>query len=184
MVAELIDMSRESTPGTYGLFIIETGDEVVEITGTFVASASTRGPDMRPQWTKLTVYRLPDGTYVLVRTGKSVQYHADGSVCNTGVRQKVGDLTDAEYESLVGCKTCKVQDLDDLPEDSFISKEIDWNTVVDCDSPASLIDKLQVTDHSTGERYLSGVAERLLREAAPFDDGIRGAITKRRKLGA
>src|SRR5690348_9301498 len=69
---------------------VDTGVEPVDITGYLLSESSTRGTEMRPQWTQLWLWLLDDGTYVLVKSGRSVKYHADGSTCNTGIRQVVG----------------------------------------------------------------------------------------------
>ena len=143
---------------------VKDGDRELQFNGTLLArSTSARRGAYR--WIEFELYRTESGSYVLSRVGVSLIFH--GAACSLVSKYK---LTEAPiYELLRNAVPCEECEPDDSLDLIFPEKFRYWAQV--SDTPEAVLDALYKYDNN-GARYLTGVAQRLLKEAARVDSEI------------
>lgn len=160
------------------------GVKMVDLSWDARTATSTQGK-RRPttRWTDMVLYQVTDPNvayeYVLWVVGRSVVYHKPDGRCQRGVPMNVGKLIPTDrYAVLAACPTCRPDDLDDLDEIDMVSVEDDRYTLHLCADAEALIEALE--DKRDGS--ISGLAIRLLNNAAEIDPAIQQAMQKERTL--
>ncbi len=146
------------------MFEVKDGSRVLQFEGRLLAkSSSWRKGSTR--WIEFALYRTENGSYILSRIGVSLVYH--GAACPLVKRYT---LTEASINVLekdaIPCEECEPNRL--LPV-VFPEKYRHWAQV--SEEPKPVLDALYKYDPN-GARYLTHVAERLLRNAAENDEKI------------
>lgn len=181
-------------------FRIPDGDREVTFTGELLASA-TSDDGKAQRWTIFELYRTDAGRYVLHKVGRSVVYHTAESRCTRQAEPiTVGQLLERDDEQAershdwrlrgleavlsymdvsgtrLPCVTCEPPDVYDNATDTqlVVRAERDRHSVVVSESARGVIDSLHGKD-GNGTLFLTRVAERLIRAAAPHDQDLRTA---------
>lgn len=148
------------------MYAVKDGERTLQFNGTLLAkSTSERNGAYR--WIEFELYRTESGSYILSRTGVSLIYH--GAACPLVSRYKLTEapITDLQAAA-VQCEECN-------PDSSlaliFPEKYRHWAQVTE--SPSDIVDSLYKYDEAHGVYYLTGVAQRLLRDAARVDSKIK-----------
>lgn len=143
---------------------VRDGDRELQFNGTLLArSTSARRGAYR--WIEFELYRTESGSYVLSRVGVSLIFH--GAACSLVSKYKLSEKPIYELlRNAVPCEECEPDDSLDL---IFPEKFRYWAQV--SEQADAVLDALYKYD-SNGARYLTGVAQRLLREAARVDSEI------------
>jgi hypothetical protein len=154
-VAERRARSAARAVAQASLYKLPDGGQGRELYGWSLAAVSSESAGT-PRWTEMSLYRATDGRYALQSTGRSRVYHARGSGCNAGVTTLAIDLP-ARARACSKCRPGE-QDVYDM--------EIDLASV---HVFATARGVLRYFDED-GE--YSGLAQRLLKEAALRDPGL------------
>jgi hypothetical protein len=143
---------------------VRDGDRVLQFNGTLLAkSTSERRGAYR--WIEFELYKTESGSYILSRIGVSLFFH--GSVCPLVSKYRLNEVPIHELSAKsIACPECQPDGSLDLV---FPEKYRYWAQV--SDQPEAVLDALYKYDDN-GARYLTGVAQRLLKDAAKVDSGI------------
>lgn len=143
---------------------VRDGDRTLQFNGVLLAkSTSERRGAYR--WIEFELYKTESGSYILSRVGVSLIYH--GAACSLVSRYGLKEASTSQLSSAATpCEECRPDDSLDL---IFPEKYRYWAQV--SDRPEAVLDALHKYDDN-GARYLTSVAERLLKEAARLDSEI------------
>jgi hypothetical protein len=143
---------------------VRDGDRTLQFNGVLLAkSTSERRGAYR--WIEFELYRTESGSYILSRVGVSLIYH--GAACSLVTRYGLKEsLSSKLAASATPCEECGPDSSLDLV---FPEKYRHWAQV--SDRPEAVLDALHKYDDN-GARYLTSVAERLLKEASQLDSEI------------
>jgi hypothetical protein len=120
----------------------------------------------------MTVYRTPDGCYVLVKIGRSDVYHVPNT-CQVPAhgRPLVADDLDEDHRP---CPKCEPEPRKSIAPYALVQAELDVPAVSYASTPEELIDACRVTDVS-GQAYMPSLARQVLSKAAKKDPSINQA---------
>ena len=148
------------------MFSVKDGERTLQFNGTLLAtSTSERSGAYR--WIEFELYRTESGSYILSRTGVSLIYH--GAACPLVSRYRLTEAPQGDLQAAaVQCEECN-------PDSSlaliFPEKYRHWAQITE--DPSEVVSALYKYDDAHGVYYLTGVAQRLLREAAKVDSKIK-----------
>ena len=143
---------------------VRDGDRTLQFNGVLLAkSTSERRGAYR--WIEFELYKTESGSYILSRVGVSLIYH--GAACSLVSRYGLKEAsTSLLPPAAISCEECRPDNSLDL---IFPEKYRYWAQV--SDRPEAVLDALHKYDNN-GARYLTSVAERLLKDAAQLDSEI------------
>jgi len=143
---------------------VKDGDRVLQFNGTLLAkSSSLRRGAFR--WIEFELYKTESGSYILSRTGVSLVFH--GAACSLVKKYGLNEKSNTQLEmGAVPCELCEPDDMIDLV---FPEKYRHWAQI--SDKADAVLEALYKYDDN-GARYLTGVAQRLMQEAAIVDKNI------------
>jgi hypothetical protein len=143
---------------------VRDGDRTLQFNGALLAkSTSERRGAYR--WIEFALYKTESGSYILSRVGVSLIYH--GAACSLVSRYGLKEAFNSQLSSAATpCEECRPDSSLDL---IFPEKYRYWAQV--SDRPEAVLDALHKYDDN-GARYLTSVAERLLKDAAQLDSEI------------
>ena len=143
---------------------VRDGDRTLQFNGVLLAkSTSERRGAYR--WIEFALYKTESGSYILSRVGVSLIYH--GAACSLVSRYGLKEVLRSQLASAaIPCEECRPDSSLDL---IFPEKYRYWAQV--SDRPEAVLDALHKYDDN-GARYLTSVAERLLKDAAQLDSEI------------
>jgi hypothetical protein len=146
------------------MYSVRDGDRTLQFNGSLIAkSTSARRGSYR--WIEFELYKTESGSYVLYRIGVSLIFH--GAACRLVSRYKLEEKPSSSLiESSVPCDDCAPDNSLDL---IFPEKYRYWSQV--SDKPDAVLDALYKYDDN-GARYLTVVAQRLLKNAAAVDFAV------------
>lgn len=143
---------------------VRDGDRTLQFNGELIASSSSqrRGAN---RWIEFELHVTESGSYILSRVGVSLIFH--GAVCALVSRYSLEERPVSTLSSqAVPCEECAPElDLGIV----FPEKYRHWAQV--SDRPEAVVEALHKYDDN-GARYLTGVAQRLLKDASRVDSGI------------
>lgn len=146
------------------MFEVRDDSRILKFNGKLLGESSS-WRDGSTRWIEFSLYKTENGSYILSRVGVSLVYH--GGACSLVKRY---GLTDISVKNLhvdaLPCEDCQPTDGVDLV---FPEKNRYWAQV--SEDPAAVLDALYKYDQG-GARYLTKVAERLLKTASKVDKGI------------
>lgn len=143
---------------------VKDGARTLQFNGSLLGKSSSKRRDST-RWIEFELYRTESGSYVLSRVGVSLIFH--GAACPLVTRYNLQERPSSELqESALPCEEC---DPDYSLSLVFPEKYRHWAQI--SDKPEAVLDALYKYDDN-GARYLTGVAQRLLQEAAKLDSGI------------
>jgi hypothetical protein len=146
------------------MFFIKDGDRTLQFNGTLLAKSSSERRGAY-RWIEFELYRTESGSYILSRIGVSLIFH--GAACSIVSKYKLSEQPNYTLNSSsVPCIDCNPDASLDL---IFPERYRYWAQV--SDQPEAVIDALY-KEGDNGTFYLTGVAERLLKDAAKVDGGI------------
>lgn len=146
------------------MFEVKDGARTLQFNGSLlgVSSSKRRGA---VRWIEFELYITESGSYVLSRIGVSLVFH--GAACPLVTRYSLQERPAIELiGSAIPCEECDPDDSLDLV---FPEKYRHWAQI--SDKPEAVLEALYKYDDN-GAKYLTGVAQRLLQEAAKLDLGI------------
>lgn len=148
---------------------VKDGDRTLQFNGALLAkSTSERKGAYR--WIEFELYKTESGSYILSRVGVSLIYH--GAACSLVSRYGLKEASTSHLSSAaIPCEECNPDETLDL---IFPEKYRYWAQV--SDRPEAVLEALHKYD-SNGARYLTSVAQRLLKDASRVDIGIAGVYT-------
>jgi hypothetical protein len=143
---------------------IKDGDRTLQFNGTLLAkSSSARKYSYR--WIEFELYRTESGSYILSRIGVSLIFH--GAACALVKRYDLQEKSNTTLQdNAIPCEECDPDDTIDLV---FPEKYRHWAQV--SEKPDAVLDALYKHDNN-GVRYLTSVAQRLMKDAARVDKGM------------
>jgi hypothetical protein len=143
---------------------VKDGDRTLQFNGSLLAkSTSERRGAYR--WIEFELYRTDSGSYILSRIGVSLIYH--GAACSLVSRYGLKESSTSQLsETATPCEDCRPDGSLDLV---FPEKYRYWAQV--SDRPEAVVEALHKYDDN-GARYLTGVAQRLLKDASRVDSEI------------
>lgn len=146
------------------MYEVKDGSRTLKFSGKVLGqSSSWRKGSTR--WIEFSLYKTENGSYVLSRVGVSLIYH--GAACPLVKRYALIESSiDLLKEDAIPCEECNPNNI--LPF-IFPEKYRHWAQV--SDDPEAVLEALYKYDTS-GARYLTNVAQRLLEEAASSDEKI------------
>lgn len=147
-------------------FNVRDSQRILKFNGRLLASSSSKRRDSF-RWIEFDLYLTDSNKYILSRKGKSNLYHCID--CFIAEKSKLDESPRSEIEPHdYPCPECR-PDLEDIPLVSF-EREKCWARVYS--TPTEVIDGLLKTDETSGEKYMTAVARRLLEDAAATDDQL------------
>lgn len=148
------------------MYSVRDGDRTLQFSGTHLAKSSSERKGAY-RWIEFELYRTESGSYILSRVGVSLIYH--GAACSLvsryGLKESPIFRLDAKA---MPCEECEPDNSLDLV---FPEKYRYWAQV--SEKPEAVLEALY-KDGDNGVRYLTGVAQRLLRDASRVDSEIAG----------
>lgn len=118
------------------------------------------------RWIEFSLYKTENGSYILSRVGVSLVYH--GAACPLVKRYGLTEIPVADiHKDALVCEDCQPATSAGLV---FPEKNRYWAQV--SDDPGAVLDALYKYDQG-GARYLTKVAERLLKTSSITDGGIK-----------
>lgn len=145
---------------------VKDGDRTLQFNGKLLGKSSSQKRDS-VRWIEFSLYRTESGSYVLSRVGVSVIYHV--AACHLVKRYNLQEVQTGSVENprdLLPCDQCSPSLAADV---IFPEKNRHWAQV--SDDPSAVLEALYKYD-SSGARYLTHVAQRVLEEASQSDHGI------------
>lgn len=143
------------------MFSVKDGDRTLQFNGTLLAKSSSERRGAY-RWIEFELYRTESGSYILSRIGVSLIFH--GAACTLVSKYHLNEKPNYELENrAIPCEECQPDDTLDLV---FPEKYRYWAQV--SDKPDAVLDSLYKYDNN-GARYLTSVAQRLLKDAAKVD---------------
>ena len=143
------------------MFSVKDGDRTLQFNGTLLAKSSSERRGAY-RWIEFELYRTESGSFILSRIGVSLIFH--GAACSLVSKYKLSESPNYELAvNAVPCDECNPEDTIDL---IFPEKYRYWAQV--SEKPNAVLDSLYKYDNN-GARYLTSVAQRLLKDAARVD---------------
>jgi hypothetical protein len=145
---------------------VKDGSRTLQFSGKLLGRSSSSRPGAN-RWIEFELYKTENGSYVLSRVGVSVIYHT--AACHLVQRYGLNEVVASEAENagrLISCEDCRPTLNANM---IFPEKNRYWAQV--SDDPSAVLDALYKYDTS-GAKYLTHVAQRLLEDAAAVDKGI------------
>jgi hypothetical protein len=140
---------------------VRDGDRVLQFNGTLLAKSSSQRRGAY-RWIEFELYRTESGSYILSRIGVSLFFH--GAACSLVSKYRLNEIFSHQLSfNSVPCPECNPDESLDLV---FPEKYRYWAQV--SDQPEAVLDALYKYDDN-GVRYLTGVAQRLLKDASRVD---------------
>jgi hypothetical protein len=148
---------------------VKDGDRTLQFKGNLLAK-STSERQGAYRWIEFELYKTESGSYILSRVGVSLIYH--GAACSLVTRYSLKEAPSLELAAAAyPCEECRPDGSLDLV---FPEKYRHWAQV--SDRPEAVVEALHKYDDN-GARYLTSVANRLLKDASRVDIGIAGVYT-------
>ena len=145
---------------------VRDGRRKLRFEGMLLGYSTSYRPDSE-RWVEFSLFRTTGGEYVLSRVGMTVLYHSAG--CSISDRAGLPPVPRAALPpNRQPCRVCRPHE---DRGDSAVCVEVPRYWAQTSASAAGVVDALYQRDES-GARYLTGVAKRLLEEAAEADHGI------------
>lgn len=146
------------------MYSVKDGDRTLQFNGTALARSSSERKGAY-RWIEFELYQTESGSYVLSRVGVSLIYH--GAACSLVLRYGLKEASTSELRpEATPCEECRPDKSIDLV---FPEKYRHWAQV--SDRPEAVVEALHKYDDN-GARYLTGVAQRLLKDASRVDSEI------------
>lgn len=143
---------------------VRDGDRTLQFNGTLLAkSTSERRGAYR--WIEFELYKTESGSYILSRIGVSLVFH--GAACK--LVSKYGLTEKPNYELFYDAEPCEECSPDASLDLVFPEKYRYWAQI--SEKPEAVLEALYKYDQN-GARYLTGVAQRLMKDAARVDSRI------------
>ncbi len=143
---------------------VKDGSRVLQFNGQLLGKSSSKRRDSL-RWIEFELYITESGSYILSRVGVSLVFH--GAACSLVKRYSLQERPALELlDTAVPCEECDPDDSLDLV---FPEKYRHWAQI--SERPEAVLEALYKYDDN-GAKYLTGVAQRLLQEAAKLDLGI------------
>lgn len=148
---------------------VKDGDRTLQFNGDLLAkSTSQRRGAYR--WIEFELYKTESGSYILSRVGVSLIYH--GAACSLVSRYGLKEASTSQLAAdSTPCEECRPDGSLDL---IFPEKYRYWAQV--SDRPEAVLEALHKYDDN-GARYLTSVAQRLLKDASRVDSEIAAVYT-------
>lgn len=145
---------------------VKDGSRTLQFNGKLLGRSSSSRPGAN-RWIEFELYKTENGSYVLSRVGVSVIYHT--AACHLVQRYGLSEVVTADVENtsrMISCDDCRPTLNANV---IFPEKNRYWAQV--SEDPSAVLDALYKYDTS-GAKYLTHVAQRLLEDAAAIDKGI------------
>lgn len=144
---------------------VKNGQRIIEFDGDLLSSSSSQSNDS-VRWVEFSLYLTAGGSYVLERIGHSLIYHDIGCevVDRSGLKFKPGEQVGPQH---VACPDCD-PDPDD-PNDIIVIEKPRYFGLWS-ESPEVVLESLYGT-----RNYMTKVAERLIEDAAQYDQRLERA---------
>lgn len=145
---------------------VKDGSRTLQFNGKLLGRSSSSRPGAN-RWIEFELYKTENGSYVLSRIGVSVIYHT--AACHLVHRYGLTEVLMGDVDNpnkLIPCDECRPTLNTDVV---FPEKNRYWAQV--SDDASAVLDALYKYD-SSGAKYLTHVAQRLLEDAARADKGI------------
>lgn len=140
---------------------VKDGDRTLQFNGTLLAKSSSERRGAY-RWIEFELYKTELGSFILSRIGVSLIFH--GAACSLVSKYNLAEKPNYELAvNAVPCDECSPEDSIDLV---FPEKYRYWAQV--SEKPNAVLDSLYKYDNN-GARYLTSVAQRLLKDAARVD---------------
>jgi hypothetical protein len=150
------------------MYEVRNGNRTLKFDGVLLAFSTSFRPRAE-RWIEFGLYRTTGGSYVLARTGETRLFH-DPSCPVVERNGLVKVPRPALRDGSVACSLCHP----DKTTSEMVAPEMPRYWAQVSDTAESVVDHLYKLDEQ-GARYLTGVAERLLEEAAEVDQQIESA---------
>lgn len=143
---------------------VKNGPRTIEFDGDKLSSSSSKSD--KPRWVEFNLYLTAGGSYVLERIGHSLIYHDIGCdvVERSGLKLRPEDQVGPEH---VPCDLCE-PDIHD-PNDIIIIEKPRYFGLWS-ENPDTVLESLYGT-----RNYMTKVAERLIEDAAQYDQRLERA---------
>lgn len=146
------------------MYEVKDGSRTLQFSGALLGK-STSWRKGSTRWIEFELYRTDSGSYILSRVGVSLVYH--GAACPLVKRYGLQEVPYGHLQKdSLPCEECAPDGSADLV---FPEKHRYWAQV--SDDPTAVLDALYKYD-SSGARYLTNVAQRLLETSASNDGKI------------
>lgn len=146
------------------MFEVRDDSRILQFNGKLLGESSSYR-EGSTRWIEFSLYRTESGSYILSRVGVSLIYH--GAACPLVKRYNLIEVNaDDLHTDALPCEDCRPSKSAVLV---FPEKNRYWAQV--SDDPDAVLDALYKYDQG-GARYLTKVAERLLKTSAKVDAGI------------
>jgi hypothetical protein len=143
---------------------VKDGDRTLQFNGRLLAKSSSKRRDS-VRWIEFELYMTESGSYILSRIGVSLVFH--GAACALVKKYGLQERSNMELrDDSIPCEECNPDDAIDLV---FPEKYRHWAQI--SEKADAVLDALYKYDDN-GARYLTGVAQRLMQEAAKVDPSI------------
>jgi len=143
---------------------VKDGARTLQFTGKLLGKSSSFKRDST-RWIEFELYKTENGSYVLSRIGVSITYH--GAACHLVARYGLQEVhVDDLKQAAIPCQLCSPSHEAELV---FPEKDRYWAQV--SEDAGAVLEALYKND-SSGARYLTNVAQRLLEDAAKLDKNI------------
>lgn len=143
---------------------VKDGDRTLQFNGNLLASSSSKRRGSF-RWIEFELYKTESGSYILSRIGVSLIYH--GAACSLVKKYGLQEKSNTTLQiDAVPCEECNPDDMIDLV---FPEKYRHWAQI--SEKADAVLEALYKYDDN-GARYLTGVAQRLMQEAAKVDPRI------------
>ncbi len=147
------------------MYEVKDGTRRLRFDGELLGYSTSYRPGSE-RWVEFSLFRTTGGSYILSRVGMTTLYHVAG--CSISSRAGLPPTPrDALPPGRVPCGSCAPH----LSTGGAVCVEIPRYWAQTVDSAHGVVDMLYQSDTS-GARYLTGVAKRLLEEAATVDLAI------------
>jgi hypothetical protein len=143
---------------------VKDGDRTLQFNGRLLAKSSSKRRDST-RWIEFELYMTESGSYILSRVGVSLVFH--GAACLLVKKYGLQEKSNSELmENAIPCEECNPDDTISL---IFPEKYRHWAQI--SEKADAVLEALYKYDDN-GARYLTGVAQRLMQEAAKVDLSI------------
>lgn len=150
------------------MYEVRNGNRTIKFDGVLLSFSTSFRPRAE-RWIEFALYKTIGGSYVISRVGETRLYHDPG--CAVVERNGLVPVPRAALrDESVPCQLCRP----DASDSEMIAPEMPRHWAQQATSAESVVDHLYKLDEN-GARYLTGVAERLLEEAAQVDPQIESA---------
>jgi hypothetical protein len=143
---------------------VKDGDRTLQFNGRLLAKSSSKRRDST-RWIEFELYMTESGSYILSRVGVSLVFH--GAACLLVKKYGLQEKSNSELmANAIPCEECNPDDTISL---IFPEKYRHWAQI--SEKADAVLEALYKYDDN-GARYLTGVAQRLMQEAAKVDLSI------------